>query len=467
MEESIRIIRIEITKLFGHLNYDIDLDNGEDIAVLIGPNGSGKTTLFNFIDYAFSPYDASKYERIENIPFDSFTCTLSNGNYVRLIRAEKEVHFDEKEYTYLLKYQGLDGLRDKLKEFKIAAKEFQIYYQTSDMSQAIGVLDLLKVDDAKELERYLELLLNQMDRHAKTTKVTKQKYTTYLDNKRAINEIRRIHVKYIRADRLHSIDKTKAVNRKEESESSNSSIETAAINTDTIRGIKNDSAKRISELINEYNFLQTEKKDSLPRMYLQANTKELEYQEFKTRWLRYVDDIEKFYELGLIKSNQTILELESLEETYKKSALFLTVYLDAFEDTLTPLKREYPRLKLFADIISSRHKRSGKSVKFTEKGVCVIEGDKELPLDCLSSGEMNDFVMFYNLVFFQKENGIILIDEPEISLHINWQEEYLDRLMNICEMNGFQAIVATHSPNIINGHFELMAERKIIDDPNS
>ena len=67
--------------------------------------------------------------------------------------------------------------------------------------------------------------------------------------------------------------------------------------------------------------------------------------------------------------------------------------------------------------------------------------------------------MFYRLIFNTSINGIVLIDEPEISLHIEWQEDYLDRLIDICQMNGLQAIVATHSPNIVNGHFDLFVDK--------
>ena len=67
--------------------------------------------------------------------------------------------------------------------------------------------------------------------------------------------------------------------------------------------------------------------------------------------------------------------------------------------------------------------------------------------------------MFYNLVFNVQNNGLVLIDEPEISLHVEWQETYLDKLLAICKMNGLQAIVATHSPNIISSHYDLLVDK--------
>ena len=44
-----RIQKIEIRKLFNMFDYDIEIDAGNDVSVLIAPNGCGKTTIFNFI----------------------------------------------------------------------------------------------------------------------------------------------------------------------------------------------------------------------------------------------------------------------------------------------------------------------------------------------------------------------------------------------------------------------------------
>ena len=144
----------------------------------------------------------------------------------------------------------------------------------------------------------------------------------------------------------------------------------------------------------------------------------------------------------------------------KKKSAFLTTYLDAFEGTLEPLQLSYAKLRLFADIFNKRNEITQKIIKFTPGGIRVISSGKEISIEYLSSGEKNDFVMFYRLIFNTYQNGIVLIDEPEISLHIEWQEEYLDRLIEICKMNGLQAIVATHSPSIINGHLDLFVDKR-------
>ena len=53
---------------------------------------------------------------------------------------------------------------------------------------------------------------------------------------------------------------------------------------------------------------------------------------------------------------------------------------------------------------------------------------------------------------------MVLIDEPEISLHIIWQEELLGDLSEIAQMNGLNILMATHSPQVISDRWDLAVE---------
>lgn len=72
----------------------------------------------------------------------------------------------------------------------------------------------------------------------------------------------------------------------------------------------------------------------------------------------------------------------------------------------------------------------------------------------LSSGEKQEIILFYKLIFETPENTLLLIDEPEISLHIAWQKKFMDDLYKIIKFKNLNVIVATHSPQIINHRWE-------------
>ena len=72
----------------------------------------------------------------------------------------------------------------------------------------------------------------------------------------------------------------------------------------------------------------------------------------------------------------------------------------------------------------------------------------------LSSGEKHEIIVFYNLIFKTEDNTLLLIDEPEISLHISWQKKFTEDLLRIIQYKKLNVIVATHSPEIIGGFWE-------------
>lgn len=68
----------------------------------------------------------------------------------------------------------------------------------------------------------------------------------------------------------------------------------------------------------------------------------------------------------------------------------------------------------------------------------------------LSSGEQHEVVLLYNLIFEVPDSSILLVDEPENSLHVAWQQMIISDLMQIAKIKKLQLIVATHSPTIVS-----------------
>jgi len=73
-----------------------------------------------------------------------------------------------------------------------------------------------------------------------------------------------------------------------------------------------------------------------------------------------------------------------------------------------------------------------------------------IKLDELSTGEQQLFIRALSLKMMGLQKSIILIDEPEIFLHPNWQNHILRVYQNIAKDGDNQLIIATHSPQIIS-----------------
>ena len=83
---------------------------------------------------------------------------------------------------------------------------------------------------------------------------------------------------------------------------------------------------------------------------------------------------------------------------------------------------------------------------------------KPLPLTALSSGEQHETILLYELLFNAPPNSLVLIDEPETSMHVAWQIEFLSDIESIAKIAGLSFIIATHSPDLINDKMDLCVD---------
>ena len=86
----------------------------------------------------------------------------------------------------------------------------------------------------------------------------------------------------------------------------------------------------------------------------------------------------------------------------------------------------------------------------------VSRGDSEVPLDLLSSGEQHLLSLYYQLLFEIKRDTLVMIDEPELSMNVVWQRNFLNDLQRIIELRKFDVLIATHSPQIIHDKWDWM-----------
>jgi AAA domain, putative AbiEii toxin, Type IV TA system len=144
-------------------------------------------------------------------------------------------------------------------------------------------------------------------------------------------------------------------------------------------------------------------------------------------------------------------------------ARVLNVYADDTFKKLNSLSKLRLRIELFLGLIKERFNTKRIQVS-KESGFSINSRGSVVPLEKLSSGEQHQLVLFFELLFELKENALILIDEPELSLHVAWQKKFVSDLNRIIELNQFDVILATHSPQLVSRWNDLVVELGDVDE---
>ena len=98
------------------------------------------------------------------------------------------------------------------------------------------------------------------------------------------------------------------------------------------------------------------------------------------------------------------------------------------------------------------------SISKKEGFIFKTSDEQDISPTDLSSGEQHELVLNYELLFKVDPDSLILIDEPELSLHVIWQQQFLKDLQEIIKLAGFDVLLATHAPDIIHDRWDLTVE---------
>ncbi|WP_037007223.1 ATP-binding protein, partial [Pseudomonas asplenii] len=79
------------------------------------------------------------------------------------------------------------------------------------------------------------------------------------------------------------------------------------------------------------------------------------------------------------------------------------------------------------------------------------KGQGKIQLSSASSGELSLICSLIFLSVSVRQNSIVLVDEPENSLHPAWQREYVGKVIAALAYRNVSVIVATHSPLVVSG----------------
>jgi len=132
--------------------------------------------------------------------------------------------------------------------------------------------------------------------------------------------------------------------------------------------------------------------------------------------------------------------------------------IKAFSEFEQKTQDEIAPLNEFMAVVNTFFKDSSKQLYFEkESGLLrfnILDKygkiiSESMNVNSLSSGEKQILILL-TYIKYRREN-LYLIDEPELSLHPKWQEDFLNAINKLMRKNS-QLIIATHSPEIIGDY---------------
>lgn len=111
----------------------------------------------------------------------------------------------------------------------------------------------------------------------------------------------------------------------------------------------------------------------------------------------------------------------------------------------------------FQGMIDSLFSDTGKQLIRSQNDIAFSQLGERLTPYQLSSGEKQMLVILLTVLIEDNKPYVLFMDEPEISLHIEWQQRLIDLIL---ELNpNVQIILTTHSPAVImNGWTDKVTE---------
>ena len=126
------------------------------------------------------------------------------------------------------------------------------------------------------------------------------------------------------------------------------------------------------------------------------------------------------------------------------------------EDQMRAAQMSYPKKK-FQDLMDDLFGETGKKIiRQSNEILFEQDGDTLYPYQ-LSSGEKQILVILLTVLVQDKRHGVLFMDEPEISLHVEWQQRLISLIR---ELNpNVQIVLTTHSPALVmDGWLDAVTE---------
>lgn len=405
---------VHITGFWGDKTAEISLKRNENF--LIGVNGSGKTTIINLIAAAIE----GDFQTLDRLEFETITVSLLSENRDK----SKSRIVVQKKDSKKTPYQNL-----LFQIFKGREKHFEIY---------LDDLEEERMYRFRDYER--RILLRNRGAHRKDLKLELDQLfnTSWLSIHRFRTDFRRPE------ERSHEslVDQKLAEFSSNFTGYINELNRRAKLETDAFQRfifLSLISTESTRELLNTLVTIDIEKeKESLIKIY---SLFELEQSEYKKK----LDDYASSFSISLNKAEQENVTFDDAE--YLIGMKRIHSVIQRWEKLLNKQDEIYEFRDKFMNAINGLLQRKMLSINERNELYVTTQSGKSFPLRDLSSGEKQLLIIFGETLLQKSEPHIFIADEPELSLHIEWQEKLVKNLKMLNPHA--QMIFATHSPDIV------------------
>lgn len=425
-----KLEKLVINDLFGHFDHVVNF-NDENITIITAPNGYGKTVCLKIVDAIFN----RKLSFLCDLQFSKIELHTSEGT----LFIDKDM--EESPSTVVLGHSDVEGGDAYHKEY-----EFSKMKKNSMASLDEHIPYIHRVGPREWMDHRTDEVLSFEE--------VVEAYSDYLPDEIKTRNFPDWYMRFSESLNAHFIQDQRLIQRKTIQNHRGRRTNF----TDTIEKFSDE----LSDLIKQSGFRSSHVSQQLDSTFperLLRNDKNfvsMRVDELKEELKKLQTKRSELSKFNLLSSEQHLPSLNLLDEIKDEDTKVLTLYVQDTKDKLSSYSDIYRKIEIFSRILNSK-RLSFKKIKISadEGFFFATETGRPLKLTQLSSGEQHQIVLLYELIFKTEKNVLVLIDEPEISLHVAWQKEFLKDLKEIIKIQEMPVVVATHSPQIIDGNWEL------------